>query len=252
MLEDARVFETFRSCTPGDAGSGPLNLAVLTVNSQHGVMKVLPCVSREREVGKTCLCPKQGWSHAGVWALRQDGAGGGMVAFCGRLGFGRMPVLLHILLSYTSSWKQLTHHHKRKNSTMPGDKEGEKTKCYILLKSRSAHFLQADRARREARRVQGARMAAMIDAPLCLPSLLPPKMVVAVWSEGSEVTVWSWKGPILLKALPRASCILSSISGASSQAPDSSEGTCSFNPHLCWENRGNPGAGVGLSCCVVF
>ena len=42
MLEDICVFETSRSCTPGDAGSGPSNLVELTVNSQHGVMKVPP------------------------------------------------------------------------------------------------------------------------------------------------------------------------------------------------------------------
>lgn len=41
MLEDVGVFEASRSCTPDGAGSVPSNHAVLTVNSQHGVTKVL-------------------------------------------------------------------------------------------------------------------------------------------------------------------------------------------------------------------
>lgn len=42
MLEDIFVFETSGSRTPGDAGSGPSNLAVLTVNSQREAVKVPP------------------------------------------------------------------------------------------------------------------------------------------------------------------------------------------------------------------
>lgn len=38
--EDVGVFETSRSCTPGAAGWDSSNLAVLTVNSQRGVVKV--------------------------------------------------------------------------------------------------------------------------------------------------------------------------------------------------------------------
>lgn len=76
VLGDICVFGTSRSCTPGDAGSGSSNLAVLTVNSQHGVVKVPPgnlfsflslnfwgvqsppCVTGEEEEGKPTLTSK--------------------------------------------------------------------------------------------------------------------------------------------------------------------------------------------------
>lgn len=67
----------------------------LTVNSQHGVMKVPPgnpfsflsvnfwgvqlppCVSRRERWINPGLCPMQRWCHAGIWFLWPDGAGGG-------------------------------------------------------------------------------------------------------------------------------------------------------------------------------
>lgn len=42
--------------------------------------------------------------------------------------------------------------------------------------------------------MRGARVAAVIAAPLQLPLVLLPKMMLLVWSEGSEVTALSWKG----------------------------------------------------------
>lgn len=95
MLEDICVFET--SGSPGDAGSGPSNLAVLIVNSQHGAMKVRPgdlfsflsfnfwgvqsllCVSGEGDVGKSMLMSKakvmpcRSLSPASGWGWWWDG-----------------------------------------------------------------------------------------------------------------------------------------------------------------------------------
>lgn len=105
---------------------------------------------------------------------------------------------------------------------MLGDKGGEKTKCYRLLKSRSAPSLQADDDRgllaQIIKQPGGEESVGSKDG--CNDWRAPAVsfttvVVVVVWSEGSEVIGLPWKGPVLLKVFPLGSCTLSSISRVS-------------------------------------
>lgn len=155
MLEDICVFETSGSCTPGDAGSGPSNLAVLTVDSQFTVCE-LPYVSGEGDVIKLMLMSKakvkpcRSLSPEAGWGWWWDGG----VLWQVGLWEDASP-LAYLALMY----EQLEAAHPppqvEESQTMPGDKGGEKTTCYRLLKSRSAHFLQAYRG--QDRRQRGCR-----------------------------------------------------------------------------------------------
>lgn len=223
MLEDICVFETSGSCTPGDAGSGPSNLAVLIVNSQHGTMKVrpgdlfsflsfnfwgvqsLPCVSGEGEVGKSVLMSKakvmpcRSLSPASGWGWWWDGGMSWQLGLWEDAG---------PLASLALMYEQLEAAHPPPTSgKIPNNARRQRRREYRMLQIAEEQIssFSAGRqmtegcwyrllSRREVRRVQGARVDAMIAAPLQLPLLLSPKVMLLVWSEGSEVTALFWKG----------------------------------------------------------
>lgn len=218
-MEDTCVFETSGSRTPGDdAGGGPSNLAVLTVNSQHGVVKVppgnlfsfislnfwgiqsLPCVSWEEEEGKPMLMSK-----AKVMACRSLSPTAGWWYHISDAGISWQLGLWEDagpLASLTLMYEQLEAAHPPPTSgKIPNNARRQRRredKMLQIAKEQISSFSAGRQttegcwhrllSRQEARRARGARVAARIAAPLWLPSLLLPKKSVVVWSEGSEVT----------------------------------------------------------------
>lgn len=143
------------------------------------------------------VVPCRSWSPAAGWGWC------GMVGCAAGLGSGRDPgscAPLALLYKNLGAAHRPPTTTKRKNP-----EQWEKTKCYRLLRSISSSS-PADRWL-QAGRWGGHREQGWLSDGCSLPATFAPvpKTLLVLCSEGSEVTVLTRKGPILLKV-----CTLSS------------------------------------------